>query len=77
MEKSFSDDYRVYMRLALLEMLMQEEKRQSERNYTQTNAYYKKAEELYQKTKKNGETDENMQLLEMKIQELYDKDWLH
>jgi len=74
MEQLYPDDYRVYMRLALLEMVIQSTLLESNRDYQQTKSYYEQAVKRYNPT--NGMSDESMQLLETKIQELYEKGWL-
>lgn len=73
MEQRYPDDYRVYMRLSLLEMVIQSDRAESVRDYTQAKRYYEQAVQLYNPM--DGDSDETMQELEIKMQELQGKGW--
>ncbi|NCB91973.1 MAG: serine/threonine-protein kinase [Clostridia bacterium] len=74
--EAYPDDYRVYMRLALLELTIQTKTEENDRDYRTCEAYYKKAEEYYASVRNSGKSDDTMQQLESRIQELKDKGWL-
>lgn len=76
MEKNYPDDYRVYMREALMHFSVESEKEESTRDYAIVETYYEKALTYYEHAKNSGESDENMQYLESVISELKQKGWL-
>lgn len=76
MLKSYSDDYRVYMRLALVNCDIQQGVSDDSKDYSKVKAYYEKASAYYQKVKNSGKSDDTMQYLEGIISELYGKGWL-
>ena len=75
-EKEYSDEYQIYMRLAFLCSAEEGEKEDNERDYSDTEQYYKTAEKLYQQKKNSGEDDREMHKLEDLIELLYEKGWL-
>ena len=75
-EKEYSDEYQIYMRLAFLCSAEEGEKEDNERDYSDTEQYYKTAEKLYQQKKNSGEDDREMHKLEDMIELLYEKGWL-
>lgn len=76
MEQTYPDDYRVYMKLALLECVIQGNLSENARNYSQADAWYQKAEQYYAGVRNSGKSDDEMQELENVIQELKNKGWL-
>ena len=76
MEQTHPDDYRVYMKLALLECVIQGNLSENARNYSQADAWYQKAEQYYAGVRNSGKSDDEMQELENVIQELKNKGWL-
>lgn len=76
MEQQYPDDYRVYMRLALLYCSTEGMKEQADRDYTEAERYFEMAEQFYEKNRNSGESDENMQNLEDIMDQLYEKGWL-
>lgn len=75
-EKEYSDEYQIYMRLAFLCSAEEGEKEDNERDYSDTEQYYKTAEKLYQQKKNSGEDDREMHKLENMLELLYEKGWL-
>ncbi len=76
MREQFSNDYRVPMRQAFLEVDIQSYKSNEERDYYLTSAYYNEAEALYDENIKPGETDPEMQQLEKIIRQLKNNKWI-
>ena len=76
MREGYPDDYRIYMRLALLYCSMEAEKAEEERDYSLVKENYDLAAQYYEKTAQSGVSDENMQDLEEIINQLYEKGWL-
>ncbi|MGI6008161.1 MAG: protein kinase domain-containing protein [Ruminococcus sp.] len=76
MAELYPDDYRVYMKLALLECVIQGTLDESSRNYSQADTYYQRAEQYYESVRNSGQSDAEMQDLENTIQELRNKGWL-
>lgn len=69
----FPNNYRVYKRLSVLEVLKQEEKENIDRDYHQMQEYYDKAFELYEQS--NVE-DSEMDVLKAQMQNVVDGGWL-
>ena len=76
LKKEFSDEYRVYMRLAFLCCTEEGEKENDKRDYSDAEQYYKTAEGLYQQKINNGADDAEMKKLEDTMEQLYEKGWL-
>ena len=76
MQSKYSDDYRVPMELALLEIAKLQRADESVRDYTITQKYYEDAESLYASSKMNGKSDPDMANLESLIQELKSLGWM-
>ncbi len=76
MQKNYPDDYRVAMQQAFLETDIQSQLENEKRDYSKTLEYYNKARELYMKNVKPGETDAQMQQLDVIIQQLKDNKWI-
>lgn len=76
MKELYPDDYRVYMRLALLYCSVEGQKPEKERNYSLVEENYGLAQQYYQKALNSGSSDENMQDLEDIMNQLYEKGWL-
>lgn len=70
------NDYKPYMRLALLECDIQGEKENSARDYTKVKEYYLKAKEFYAQVTAAGGSDDKMQVLEGVMEKLYNGNWL-
>lgn len=76
MSEHFPNNYRVPMRQAYLEADKQSKYQNEERDYALTKQYYDQAVELYNQNLKDGETDPEMQQLELIIQQLKDNNWI-
>lgn len=76
MQQEYPDDYRIYMRLALICCSVEGMKEQEDRDYTEAERYYEMAEQFYEKNRNSGESDEVMQNLEDVMEQLYRKGWL-
>lgn len=72
----YPDNYKVPMKQAFLEVTLQSEKPQTERDYSGFVAYYENAQKIYSTVKKNGWSDSEMQVLENAYQELVDGHWI-
>lgn len=72
----YPDDYRVYMRLALLGITVEGKKAEDNRDYSQVESDYNQAEQYYEKERNSGASDETMQSLEDAMDQLYSKGWL-
>lgn len=70
------EDYRPYMRLALLCAVEQEELPESQRDYREVAEYYEKATAYYQQAKVDGVSDSEMQTLESVMQQIINGGWL-
>lgn len=73
---SYGEDYRIYMRYAFLEIDGQEQKSNTQRDYTQFAEYYEKAEQLYEQQVKDNNSDAQMQLLEDVYGQVKEGGWL-
>lgn len=71
-----SEDYRPYMRMALLCAIEQEALPESQRDYGQVVEYYEKATTFYQQAKVDGISDPEMQTLESVMQQIINGGWL-
>lgn len=76
LEQENPNDYKPYMRLALLECDIQGDKENSARDYTKVKEYYDKASQLYAQVKASGGSDDKMQALENIMEKLYSGNWL-
>lgn len=76
MESTYSEDYRVYMRYALMYFSVELQKEETERDYSIVIKYYSIAEKYYEGIQNSGASDDNMQYLEELIGELESKGWL-
>lgn len=76
MKLLYPDDYRVYMRSALILCEAEGRKNQEQRDYSDVKMYYDQAEQYYQSVRNSGQSDENMQILEDAVTQLYEKGWL-
>lgn len=76
MLQDYGEDYRIYMRYAFLEVDLQEQKENPQRDYTQFAEYYEKAEDLYKEQMKDNNTDAQMQLLEDVYRQVREGGWL-
>ena len=76
MLQEYGEDYRIYMRYAFLEIDLQEQKENQQRDYTQFAGYYEKAEDLYKEQVKDNNTDAQMQLLEDVYRQVREGGWL-
>ena len=74
MQEDYSDDYRVYKRLAFLEADKQQHLENRARDYTQMKKYYDRAEELY---KTQDKEDIEMSTLDAQMQDVIDGGWLN
>lgn len=73
MKKTYDDDYNINKRHAFLEIDLQKEKSNEERDYKLFYVYYKKAKELYEKEEQN---DSEMQLLDDVYHQVEKGGWL-
>ena len=76
MGATYPEDYRIYMKLALLECTIQGNLQEDYRNYGAADSYYQQAEQYYEPVRNSGRSDEQMQELERVMQELKEKGWL-
>lgn len=74
MQEDYSEDYRVYKRLAFLEADKQQHLENRARDYTQMKKYYDRAEELY---KTQDKEDIEMSTLDAQMQDVIDGGWLN
>ena len=72
----YPDEYRIPLRLAMMEIELQSEKKEGERDYKKAEEYYQESERLYKKIRNSGDSDEEMQNLESIIEDLKGKGWL-
>ena len=72
MTEQYPEDYRGYKRLAFLEADIQQTKDNADRDYQLFAEYYQKAQELYE----GRETDQEMEMLAVMLQDLKDGNWL-
>lgn len=76
MQQLYPDDYRVYMRMALVLCEIENMRNLESRDYAQVKTYYDQAEQYYQKERNAGISDDNMQILEDTMTQLCDKGWI-
>lgn len=72
----FSDEYRVPMRQAFLDADIQSNIENEARDYSMTKQYYDRAVELYNNNVKDGESDPEMQQLDLLIDQLRTNKWI-
>ncbi len=77
LQEEFPEDYRPYMRLAMLYGIEQNELEESQRDYHIVQEYYEKATAYYQQAKIDGVSDSEMQVLESMMQQIIDGGWLN
>ena len=75
MEERYKDNYNVYKRRAFLELEIQKEKDENERDFTKFAEYYAEADKRY-KEQAGEKRDPEMDLLKDDLQVLYDTNWL-
>jgi len=76
MTNLFPGEYRVFMRKAFLEVYKQSLLLNEDRDYIIVKLYYDEAVALYDTTKRPGESDSEMQQLELLIEQLRTNNWL-
>ena len=69
------DEYEYWRELALIEIAAQGEVPEESRDYHTAYHYYEEAESRYESKRREGRSDDKMQLLEKRIQEIIDKGW--
>lgn len=74
--QKYPDNYKAPMKQAFLEVTLQAEKPQEERDYSSFVDYYEHAREIYSAVKRDGWSDSEMQVLENAYQELVDGHWI-
>lgn len=74
--QKYPDNYKVPMKQAFLEVALQAEKQQVDRDYSGFADYYELAQEMYLAVKRDGWSDPEMQVLENAHQELIDGHWI-
>lgn len=72
----YPDNYKVPMKQAFLEVTLQSEKPQADRDYGSFVIYYELAQEMYSAVKRDGWSDTEMQVLENAYQELVNGHWI-
>lgn len=77
LQTQLPEDYRPYMRLAILYGVEENEKEEGQRDYTRAVENYEKAVAYYQKAKNEGISDGDMQVLEDMMQQIIDGGWLY
>lgn len=75
LEKKYGTDYNIYKRKAFLQVELQKEKANENRDYTLFKRYYDKAQSLYQK--ESQQDDDEMQLLDTVYQQVLQGGWLN
>lgn len=75
-EGKYPDDYKIPMKMAQYELIIQADRNEALRDYSDAEKYYEQAEQLYEKVKNSGAGDDEMQKLEKLMQEVHDKGWL-
>lgn len=75
-DKLYTDNYLVYKRLAFLEIDYQASLDTKQRDYHDFESYFKKCDELYQKSRTKSELDVEMQYLYQVYDEVVVKGWL-
>lgn len=75
LEKKYGTDYNIYKRKAFLQVELQKEKANENRDYTLFERYYDKAKSLYQK--ESQQDDDEMQLLDEVYQQVLQGGWLN
>lgn len=76
MSEKSAENYAVYKRYAFLELAIQDERDEIERDYQKFAEYYEKAMELYKDAMAENQSDSEMQLLESAYIQLQDGNWL-
>ena len=77
LKEELPEDYRPYMRLAILYGTMENSLPEDQRDYKKVQENYEKAVAYYQKAKNDGISDSEMQLLETMMQQIIDGGWLY
>ena len=75
--QKYPDNYKVPMKRAFLEVTLQAEKPQADRDYSGFVTCYELAQEIYSNVKRDGWSDPEMQVLENAYQELVDGHWIN
>ena len=76
MKELYGDDYNIEKRFAFLEIDKQEQKANSNRDYSAFASYYEHARTMYYEQMKNNDTDAEMQLLENVYQQAVNGGWI-
>ena len=74
--KTYGEDYRVYKDLAFLEVSVQGETAEDDRDYSKFKEYYDKAKELYQKQLSANANDVEMDRLDELYQQAVNSGWI-
>lgn len=77
LQAELPEDYRPYMRLAILYGTEENSKAEGQRDFTKVQENYEKAVAYYQKAKNEGISDAEMQVLETMMQQVIDGGWLY
>lgn len=76
MKELYGDDYNIEKRFAFLEIDKQEQKANSNRDYSAFASYYERARTMYYEQMKNNDTDAEMQLLDNVYQQAVNGGWI-
>ncbi len=76
MSADYQDNYNVAKRFAFLEIEIQGEKEENDRDYSTFLSYYEQAKTLYEEQAVENKTDAEMQLLDNAYQQLIDGNWI-
>lgn len=76
LKTKYPDNYKIYMKLALIYCDMESEKANDDRSYVMVKDYYTRAQTLYAPEKNKGISDSEMQNLENIMEQLYEQKWL-
>ena len=76
MLEDYGEDYNIYKRFAFLELDIQSEKANEERDYAQFFAYYERAKQLYDESSGSNRTDAEMTVLDDAVASLQRGGWL-
>ena len=77
MLERYPEDYTSYKRAAMLEIEIQNVKKETDRDYLQFVNYYNKATELFENSRNSNKSDAEMQILDNTYKQLIDGGWLN
>lgn len=72
----FGEDYRIYKRMAFLEIDIQAAKENADRDYGRFAEYYDRAKQLFAETGERADSDMELQLLDQAYAQIEEGNWL-